>query len=181
MEVWKSVPGFKGYRVSNLGRLHLRNGKIRESKPGPVLLCGKTRKWFRSVARIVLLAFKGPAPKGKKIARHLDDNVNHNWLENLAWGSYQDNYDDAVRNKRHGAGSPGARKRSMLLKGTTRPDSVRKKISRTWFNKNKLTDEAVRTIKDRSNSRADLSVRFGVSLNTIDNIRGGYSYAKTQI
>lgn len=50
------------------------------------------------VHQLVCLAFHGPAPEGKPIARHLDDKALHNAPENLAWGSCQDNSDDMVRN-----------------------------------------------------------------------------------
>jgi hypothetical protein len=56
----------------------------------------------------MLLTFKGPPPPGKGYARHLNDDQWDNVLENLAWGSPKDNYDDAVRNGSLGKGSLAA-------------------------------------------------------------------------
>lgn len=122
-EQWRAVVGFEGlYEVSNLGRIKRlprtvtcgsrHSSKLYLSKrysedhilsPGrrTVKLCadGKSSR-FNSIARIVLLAWIGPAPENKPIARHLDDDYSNNKLTNLAWGSIQDNHDDAKRNGR---------------------------------------------------------------------------------
>jgi hypothetical protein len=48
------------------------------------------------VHRLVLLTFKGPCPPGHE-SRHLDGNKNHNWLENLCWGTKEENAADTTR------------------------------------------------------------------------------------
>lgn len=48
---------------------------------------------------MVLFAFRGAPPSiEENLGRHLDDDRANNTICNLAWGSVQDNADDAVRN-----------------------------------------------------------------------------------
>lgn len=115
-EQWRPVVDWEGlYEVSNLGRVkrlgrwsRARDGgrrwtseKIRKFKRRGIRFCGNGRvEVIHNVARVVLLAWVGPPPLNKPFARHLDDNHQNNQLTNLAWGSRQDNSDDAVRNGR---------------------------------------------------------------------------------
>ena len=39
-----------------------------------------------------------PNPNNLPLVRHLDDIPDHNWLENLYWGSTEDNMQDCIRN-----------------------------------------------------------------------------------
>ena len=50
--------------------------------------------------RVILETFVGPAPEGA-VARHLNDVRTDNRLENLAWGTQQENVDDMLRNSGH--------------------------------------------------------------------------------
>jgi hypothetical protein len=104
-EVWKKIPGYPWYyEVSNKGRMRSleridkrgwkRRTKILKISDAQITLNGK---WC-SLARLILLAFVGPPPKGCYLARHLNDDRENNNLENLAWGTDQDNHDDAVKN-----------------------------------------------------------------------------------
>src|SRR4051794_21199428 len=102
MEVWKQVPGLKNYEVSNLGRVKVK-GHVRQTTGRgqfTIYLNGKAR-WF-STARLVLLAFIGPAPEGRPWALHKDDISEHNNLHNLYWGSPNENWNDYLRNRDNG-------------------------------------------------------------------------------
>jgi hypothetical protein len=59
---------------------------------------GVPRKLY--VHRAVMLAF---GPPGDGLVRHLDDDPANNRIDNLAWGTHQDNSEDAARN---GGGPP---------------------------------------------------------------------------
>ena len=59
--------------------------------------CGVRHRRMK-IHRLVCAAFHGPAPLGKPLARHLDDNQMNNIPENLAWGTNADNSDDMKRN-----------------------------------------------------------------------------------
>lgn len=49
------------------------------------------------VNRLVLLAFVGQPPPGSNVTRHLNGNPADNRLENLAWGTDQENAEDRIR------------------------------------------------------------------------------------
>lgn len=99
-DLWKPVPGFEGYHVTQNGKILGPRGKIMRAAKMPsghlYVQCnsygrGKQRKLF--VHRAVLLAFVGlPAP-GEE-ARHLDGNPPHNNIENLTWGTRLENVQD---------------------------------------------------------------------------------------
>jgi hypothetical protein len=118
-EIWRRVPGFRTYSVSNMGRVcsldhmiwgvrqksHvLRSGRIlRQSKQlggySTVNLSKKGHRITRLVHQLVLEAFIGPRPEGMQ-ARHLDGCPTNNRLDNLVWGtSEQNNGEDK---KKHG-------------------------------------------------------------------------------
>ena len=58
-----------------------------------------------SVHRLVLEAFVGPCPEGME-CRHLNGDPSDNRVENLAWGTHQDNMDDRSK---HGTTACGER------------------------------------------------------------------------
>jgi hypothetical protein len=114
-EKWIAVPGFEGYySVSNQGRVRseersvIRGGRpmrVAEKylKPGVrggypfVQLCkGRVNKRV-DIHILVLRAFVGPRPPGQVI-RHLNDDPCDNWLENLAYGTHEQNKQDQIRN-----------------------------------------------------------------------------------
>jgi hypothetical protein len=123
-EMWKPVVGFEGrYEVSSLGRVRSfcdRHGGTRTAPTSVAtppdhdgrsfvnLIASDGRRHRSFVGRLVLLAFVGPPPQGKRLALHEDDIPSNNTLENLRWGSNADNSRDAARNgktargERHG-------------------------------------------------------------------------------
>lgn len=109
-EIWKPIPGFKRYRVSTIGRVCRlaytdslgRSWKERFVKPTSMfevdVVSSDGVSVRKAIANLMLLAFTGSPPNGKRLARHLDDNRENNILPNLAWGNHKDNGLDAVRN-----------------------------------------------------------------------------------
>lgn len=113
-EIWKAVPGYPTYEVSNLGRIRSyrlagRRKELQEIRKQenptilhPILtpygyqvitLRGKVDRRYM-VHRLVLLAFVGPPPKGQPATRHLNSIRNDNRLANLCWGSMKENMQD---------------------------------------------------------------------------------------
>lgn len=101
-EEWRPVPSCPGWEASSLGRFRL-NGRIRRpyrnNRTG-YLFFGS---WLRGMGgknhyahRMVLEAFVGPAAVGA-VTRHLNGVRDDNRAENLAWGTYAENYADSVR------------------------------------------------------------------------------------
>lgn len=117
-EIWRAVPGWPNHEVSNLGRFrkkacrdgrgHLQRAHAlkvhvqKYDKAGHVhsfvCLYDGGRHKNLSAGVLVLLAFVGPRPTKKSVARHLNDDVANNALSNLTWGSQKANVADAIRN-----------------------------------------------------------------------------------
>lgn len=108
IEVWKSVVGFEGYyEVSDHGRVKSLSRKgCREH--GCVTYSIKTDRYLaihecmvtlvkgsgrykRLVYRLVLEAFVGPCPIGMIACHFPDRDRSNNRLDNLMWGTYQEN------------------------------------------------------------------------------------------
>ena len=108
-EEWRAVPGFPVcYEVSNLGRVrnwgntrgrHLPEPTIKEATlvdgyPSVSLSWNGKSRLFR-VHKLVLQAFVGVAGDDEE-ARHIDGCRTNCRLDNLAWGTQQENADDRM-------------------------------------------------------------------------------------
>ena len=112
-EVWKNVPGFPGYQVSDRGRV--RSGRLRgkgrygwsnewrilggyldgTGRPTVAPYRNKVR-FTRRIHRLVLEAFVGPRPEGA-LCCHNNGNKTDNRLSNLRWDTPESNVRDAIR------------------------------------------------------------------------------------
>ncbi len=106
-EIFKPVPYIpfnERYSISNMGRLRVdqiskySNNKTQFLRPGfgakgyPVVTLyynGKGKQF--QLHRMVLTAFRGSSPTDKNHGMHLDDNKTNNRLDNLSWGSQNEN------------------------------------------------------------------------------------------
>jgi hypothetical protein len=137
------IPGKPGYYITKTGRVFSvyemstrpdRNGYLRIST-------GKIRD---SIHRLLAITFLARTTKDTEV-RHLDGNVNNNSLENLAWGTRQDNANDMAN---HGT-----------VKGVKNPRAV-------------LSENQVREIKaNKSESDEKVAAKYGVAKGTIHAIR----------
>jgi hypothetical protein len=161
-EIFKKIPGFNDYKVSNLGRVMSfhrdPNGlikKLNENKNGYLYLTTynakstNKKKIIRKISRIIYEVFIGKIDPGMHIA-HLNGNKKDNRLSNLKQCSKKEN----EWHKR--------------ARGTM-PFGSRCKFS-------KLTDKEVINIRKIFNTHSklselkELSIRLNVSLRTIQNI-----------
>lgn len=111
-EIWKDIPSFEGYQVSNLGRVRsidrivlTKDGrnicykgkllKLHPNKQGYLQVLLGTKNMQR-VHLIVLKTFIGPRPPMKE-GCHKDGNRKNNWRTNLCWGSKSKNAIDRVK------------------------------------------------------------------------------------
>jgi hypothetical protein len=109
MEIWKEITGYENlYEVSNLGRIKsLGNGKTKKEKIRKlgvdryliIRLCKNNLKKTIGVHVLVAREFI-PNPNNLPYVCHKDDNPHNNHVENLYWGTQQDNMDDKMRKNR---------------------------------------------------------------------------------
>lgn len=168
-EIWRPVPGYDGYAVSNQGRVTSLDRKIRRIGShgdigwwfyrGKILSPGLTSAGYphvqigkgnynysgEDVHKFVALAFIGPRPSPDHEVRHYDGNPSNNRVENLFYGTYQEQYDDRVR---HGRDNRGTKHYAA-----------------------KLTEDDVREIRQSSATMGSLARRYGVNRTTIHQIR----------
>lgn len=107
-EIWKPSIYTLDYEVSDFGRVKsFKRGKIKILKPkldkdgysSLVFSLGssKNRKYVRVHAEI-LNSFVGLKPNENYLALHKNDDKSDNRLENLYWGTHQDNCNDKIIN-----------------------------------------------------------------------------------
>lgn len=117
MAEWRPVPGYEDYLVSSDGQVRGLYGRV--LKPSThdfgylqVALSREGKVSTKSVHRLVLEAFVGPAPEGL-LTRHLDGNPANNNLSNLTWGTQQQNMQDSVDHNTRARGSQNGNSRLL--------------------------------------------------------------------
>ena len=160
-EVFRDVAGWEPlYKVSNWGRIRSLPrtvinrlggsqhfpGKILKPTPDgdgyfQVILCHNAQRENRKIHRLVLEAFIGPCPEGQE-CRHLDGNKTNNRIENLAWGTPQDNADDRIRHGTAVGGGACGERNGMV----THPEAVPRLLGER-NGRAKLTESQVREAK----------------------------------
>lgn len=103
-EIWRLVPSVPGLLASSRGRVMIApkmgTGRNANKQYGGYARTGEwdgkryLLQWegrTYKVARLVCEAFKGPAPEGKNVCMHLDENSRNNVPTNLQWGTQKEN------------------------------------------------------------------------------------------
>ncbi len=165
-EIWKAIPDFPGYEVSNYGQVrsfwwrgcrhcYLTITPRRILRPwvdhlgyAQVGLCKDNKKHRFKIPRLVLLSFIGPCPPGMETC-HNDGNQLNNFLGNLRWDSHANNCADI---KKHGS-----------MKG------VNGKLTKTQVIQ-------IREIASQGYLQREIGKMFGVSRITIGRIIGRQTY-----
>lgn len=155
-KVWKTIPGFSCYRVSEIGEvecIELR-GKMRSLGPVRFRLNDGYRHYSvrndrgnsktMSAHRLVALAFLPPPEADQTVVRHRNGLRCCNHFSNLAWGTHKQNAEDRSRHGRNGAAL--------------------------------LNDAKVLEIRASRESYAVLAERYGVNWQTISAVRTGDSW-----
>lgn len=105
-EIWKEIPGFPSYQVSNKGRVKsfkrlretILKPQTRVKKYKFVALTENKQIKFIDIHRLVLMAFVGLPPKGME-CDHINRVRDDNRLENLRWVTKIENEANKLRKK----------------------------------------------------------------------------------
>ena len=108
-EVWKPVPGYDGYMISDLGRVKSLNYRMTGKEQ--ILIPGKDRYGYLYVDlwkdgnrkrvfvhRLVWVAFNGPIPDCMQV-NHINEDKTDNRLENLNLMTCKENNNWGTRNR----------------------------------------------------------------------------------
>lgn len=165
-EIWKPVVGFEGmYEVYDLGRVRSLDRVVTspDAKSGyPKRICGRVLKLQKHsggyaqvglgragsalVHVLVLESFVGPRPEDHE-GCHFDGDKTNNRLDNVRWGTREDNCADK---EKHGTDPRGERNGMAVL-----------------------TDEDVKRIRESSGTYAQIAAKYPVSDRTIGKIKRG--------
>lgn len=147
-EIWKEIQDYPGYKVSNLGRVVNKHGRI--MKPNNIrgyeliLLTKDKKQYNRFVHRLVALAFI-PNPDNLPYINHKDECKNNNCVDNLEWCDAKYNINYGTGKSRSAASRKGRKlseetkhKMSESKKGKSNPH----KGHPAWNKGKKISDEA---------------------------------------
>ena len=109
-EIWKDIPGYKGYQISNFGNVRslprntnnqynkglIKKPNIHHGYCRMQLISDGVKKWF-FVHRLVAEEFI-PNPNNLPQVNHIDGNKQNNNVNNLEWCSSQENINHALKN-----------------------------------------------------------------------------------
>ncbi len=162
VEIWKSVPGYEGiYEVSNYGRFavikndgkHLRklNNKTPYLSVSAKAINNSKPKTFY-LHQLVAKVFIGDRPDNM-VVRHLDGNRYNNRVDNLSYGTPEENYADTRKHKTHKGSNNG----------------------RSIFNESSA--KAIKYLIQYGIKKQILADAFGVSVMTIYAINSGRNWS----
>tara|TARA_R110002012_G_scaffold82203_1_gene207952 strand:- start:561 stop:1049 length:489 start_codon:yes stop_codon:yes gene_type:complete len=156
-DIWKDIPNFPDYQVSNNGTVRSFKGKNPRvlsrtfNKYWRVSLSKEGTVYKKAIHQLVACAFIGPSLN--LLVRHLDGDVNNNCLSNLSYGTQVDNIADAIA---HGTQVRGVKVHNA-----------------------KLTDTNVielRKLRDEGMTLSELSTRFNVTAMSVHNVISGKTW-----
>jgi hypothetical protein len=162
IEIWKPVPDYEGiYEVSNYGKFAVikKDGrylrKLNTNTPylsvsAKAINNGKPRTFY--IHQLVAKVFIGNRPNDM-VVRHLDGNRYNNKVNNLAYGTPEQNYADNVKHKTHKGSNNG----------------------RSIFNESSV--KAVKYLIEYGIKKQLLADAFGVSVGTIYAINSGRNWS----
>ena len=99
---WVPCAGYPNYLICREGYVS-RNGKVLKPHRGDIQGHLNVRLWKNGrvheeyIHRLVAKTFI-PNPMNYPFVGHLDDDKENNHVDNLAWGTHKDNYEDSVYN-----------------------------------------------------------------------------------
>jgi hypothetical protein len=123
-EIWRNIPEYEDYQVSNFGNVvsfknkKYENGfpmKVQEDRAGyiKIIVWKNGKQKTLKLHRIVCELFNDEAPEGKEYVNHIDGNKNNNHYSNLEWTSSSENTLHAYKN---GLKNHSRNKRAIIQK-----------------------------------------------------------------
>lgn len=103
-EIWSPIKNYPEYMVSTRGRVWSnKKGKLLKTRLMDdwghvgVDLCKNGKRAHKYMHRLMAEAFL-PNPDNLPVVRHINDIPDDNIIDNLAWGTWGDNTQDAIKN-----------------------------------------------------------------------------------
>lgn len=128
-EAATEIPGWPGYKIDMSGRVfsclsnwrgygtRIMSQPLNQDGYPVVRLTDGSRRRRIPVHILVLRTFIGRKPSRKYQARHLDGNRKNNHLQNLAWGTAQENANDRGLHGNHVIGERNANYKTHCKRG----------------------------------------------------------------
>jgi HNH endonuclease len=175
-EQWVGLVLAKGYDVSSLGRVrsYWKRGRCPKLQNDPhvlalyedslgyfsVRISVNHRSLNRKVHHLILEAFSGFRPE-KSECRHLDGNPSNNHVENLTWGSRQENIADRTF---HGTDARCGQRGDMHRDAKLCSETVRQ----------------IRKLRAEGHGIIELAIRFGVHNSVISRAATGRTWKQVE-
>jgi len=165
-EVWKTIPGFEKYEVSNRGRVRsFWNKDGKRARPYMMTLSNKDGYHQTSLRKngkthtfgvhvLVLLAFVGPRPNGMECI-HLDNNRANNNPHNLKWGTRSEN---------------------QQMRVNSNPESYR---NRRYLSKDEIAEIKIKCSYNNI-TQVEVAAQYGVSETTVSKYINGHRNGKSR-
>jgi hypothetical protein len=158
-EVWRPVPNFPNYEVSNLGYVYGLYGELKPWKGNYlyITLWRNGEKFRRTIHSIVAAAFIGPRPPGKTV-NHKDLHRENNRDNNLEYLTQKQNNHHARRHGHIGGKSRWGEENPNSKLSEIEVRSIRRKFRRGW-------------------TKTELSAKYNVTCQMIHRIIEGKAWA----
>lgn len=139
-EIWKGIPGCEDeYQASTFGRIKslardkiLKPWALKQTGYLQIDLRAEKRRERCLVHRLILETFVGLCPEGME-CRHLDGDKTNNHIENLCWGTGQEQHEDR---RKHGTGAEQTARRGEDCSYAKLTEEIVKRIR--WLYSTKL-------------------------------------------
>jgi len=165
-EIWRDIPGYRTYEVSNYGRVR-RKTAYKKYAVGHLLkswmegtkrlyhyydLKEDGRKQKVGAHQLVAVVFIGPRPSPKHEVAHWDGDPSNNWDGNIRWATKKENHADVVRHgrisnvKAHGEDHPSAKLNENDVINIRRSFTGKRGEVKAFAEKYGVTPRAIRTL-----------------------------------
>ena len=158
---WRDLPGWEDhYKISNTGiwsKWYRKELSLCKSKKGYVVVTLSNPSLRTFLHRLLAITFI-PNPDNLPCVLHKDDNKDNNSIDNLYWGTNDQNVQDKVRNKKTTYGTKNGR--SILTE-----DQVLY-----------IRENYIKGTRYVLGNRKELADQFGISLGTMSAVVNGTNW-----